>query len=202
MGTNFSLRKEWLPLAAVAAACTTASVASQSGVVDLSFADAGRPLEGSDPARSTAAADRAAAAVAEPPCSDVLAGELARLSCDGQEILVKTPIELHPRARPSEPTRSVLAAVAALLDERQDILLVRIEVHSSRRVGGGADLRRLEWIESQARADAILQRLWRTHRVSAERLEAVGFGASEPPAAGASRRWRTVLRVVQRRRRR
>ena len=43
--------------------------------------------------------------------------------------------------------------------------------------------RRFELLQTQARADVVLKELWRRHGISAERLEAVGHGASGRIAA-------------------
>jgi hypothetical protein len=127
-----------------------------------------------------------------------LEGRLARLSCDGERILVAHAIELHPkRAIPKEPTRSVLGAVAELLRRRPDILFVRIEVHATRSVGGSAASLRKQIRDAQARADALFGYLWRKLHISAERLEPVGY-PSDPTAPPSAGRWQVVLRVVQR----
>jgi hypothetical protein len=122
--------------------------------------------------------------------------ELARPSCDGQKILVKHPIELHPQRPPSEPTKSVLAALGRLLREHPEILLVRIEVDAVGTLDSDPSQRRQELDKAQARADALLAYLWRRHGVSPERLEALGVTRN---AEGGRTRWQVTLRIVQRR---
>jgi outer membrane protein OmpA-like peptidoglycan-associated protein len=90
----------------------------------------------------------------------------------------------------------VLDAVAALMRERQDILLVRIEAYAARDPGDSPTARRRELDETQRRADAVLAYLWRKRGISAERLEAVGHG-SDRRIDGAAR-YLVVFRVVQR----
>jgi len=138
--------------------------------------------------------------VAEPPepCDDSMGGRLARLSCNGERILVAHALELHPKAAvPKEPTRSVLGAVAELLRRHPDILFVRIEVHATRSAGTDPGRRRKQIEDAQARADALFGYLWRKLHISAERLEAVGY-PSEPTDRPSPERWHVVLRVVQR----
>jgi hypothetical protein len=112
-------------------------------------------------------------------CREELPSELAALSCDGQHIIVKFPIRVYPNERKAgDPTPKVIAAVAELLRRHPEILLLRIEVRSSRRRSTDPAARRFEQLEARARADAVLKELWRRHGISAERLEAVGYGAS------------------------
>jgi hypothetical protein len=178
-------------MAAVAPTCRshgeTAITAS-----DYAFVDAGRNAERAPELRASSSD-----AGALEPCHDELHDELARLSCDGEEILVQRPLELHPlRSAPTEPTKSVLAAVGALLRGRKEILLVRIEVRSAL-PARNAEAARQAVLESQARADALLKELWRRHGVSPERLEAVGLGQASTRARDGAR-WPVVLRVLQR----
>jgi len=120
------------------------------------------------------------------------------VSCDASQIVLARPVAFHPgRSIPPEPARAALDRVVELLRERDDILLVRVEAYSSRRVGSSPDARRQEIAESQLRADAILGYLWRRGRISAERLEAVGYGA-DPRFEGHEQRWPVLLRILQR----
>lgn len=138
------------------------------------------------------------APLAKPECPEPDAGALAFVRCDGDRIELARPVAFHPgRSIPPEPARQVLDRVAAILREREDILLVRVEAYSSRRAGPSAEARRREIAESQARADAVLTYLWRRGGISAERLEAVGYG-DDPRFLGRSERWPVVLRILQR----
>ena len=129
-------------------------------------------------------------------CSDNPEGQVAWVSCSGEEILVAAPLRVHPQ-RPitAGPTRSALDAVASLLLARPEILLVRIEARSSVQ-GTDSRQRRHQIRQSQRCADAVLQYLWRRKGVSAERLEALGLGyvGRWPDLAP---RWPIALRIVQ-----
>jgi hypothetical protein len=123
---------------------------------------------------------------------------LAWLDCDGDWIEVAQPVSFHPRRSiPPEPARSVLDAVAALLNQRREILLVRIEAYGAEPPADSSIARRRELDESQRRADAVLDYLWRKKGISAERLEAVGYGF-QPFVHGSETRWLVRFRVVQR----
>ena len=127
--------------------------------------------------------------------------ELAQLSCDETTILVGRPLTVHPDAGAlPEAARQTLDSVARLLEERQDLLLVRIEVYSARDPGPSPASVRREITESQRRADRIFRDLWKRGRVWAERLEAVGYGFRRQYAR-APVRYPIVLRVIQRARR-
>ena len=118
------------------------------------------------------------------------------MSCDGQKILVKHPIELQPKGRPpSEPTKGVLGELGRLLREHPEILLVRIEVDVVSTLAADPGERRHEIEKAQARADAVLEYLWRRERISPERLEAVAVTRS---AEGGRTRWQVTLRIVER----
>jgi hypothetical protein len=133
-------------------------------------------------------------------CDDSLGTALARVSCDGARFVTAHPIELHPdRPVPDEPTRGVLAAVTAHLNDHPEILLVRIEVFTSELPGPDAEKRRVALGAAQRRADALLQYLWRKQGISAERLEAVAHERRSDSAA--SERHPVILRIVQRARR-
>jgi outer membrane protein OmpA-like peptidoglycan-associated protein len=156
--------------------------------------------------RAPASLDREAAAentdASAPPlvpeCPEPAAGALAFVRCDGDRIELAHPVAFHPgRSIPPEPARRVLDRVAAIMREEKDILLVRVEAYSSRRAGASAEARRHEIAESQARADAVLTYLWRRGGISAERLEAVGYG-DDPRFSGTKERWPVVLRILQR----
>jgi hypothetical protein len=111
-------------------------------------------------------------------CREEPLTELAGISCDGQQIVLKFPIRVYPNERkPGDPTPKVIAAVAELLRRHPEILLVRIEVRNARRSSTDPAARRFEQLETRARADVVLKELWRRHGISAERLEAVGYGA-------------------------
>ena len=135
-------------------------------------------------------------------CKDSSPNELAAISCDGQQIVVKFPIKVYPNERkPGDQTPKVIAAVADLLRRHPEILLVRIEVRSARRASTDPAVRRAEQLEARARADIVLKELWRRHGVSAERLEAVGYGASGP-IPGVPRNAAVVSLVIAQRARR
>lgn len=136
---------------------------------------------------------------ASPSCRDEFApGALARVSCSGDRIVLRSAIALHPaRQVPTEPTRSALKAVAELMRDRPQLQLIRIEVYSNARPGD-AEQARAEVRATQARADAVLRYLWRTEKVSAERMEAVGYGA-QSRFTGASERWPLRIVIAQQR---
>jgi outer membrane protein OmpA-like peptidoglycan-associated protein len=111
---------------------------------------------------------------------------------------VAHPVAFHPgRSIPPEPAKASLDAVAALLRAQRQILLVRIEAYGSHAAAKSAEAQRREIDASQSRADAVLEYLWRRRGISAERLEAVGYG-SHPRFVGRAPRWHIVLRVMQR----
>jgi hypothetical protein len=152
---------------------------------------------------------RATAEAGAPPpressaaCRDQPQNELAVISCDAQRILVKFPIRVYPNERAAgDSTPAVLQAVADLLRQHDEILLLRIDVYSALRPPADPAARRRELLETQARADAVLKVLWRRHGISAERLEAVGHGATRRPTGESSARWTVVFVIAQRARR-
>ncbi len=75
--------------------------------------------------------------------------------------------------------------------------MLRVEVYSSQ--NPGADHRRVrkEMLLSQARADAIFGYLFHKRRISAERMDAIGYGYDERFARD-DVRWPVVLRLVHR----
>ena len=156
-------------------ACAPASSTPEPAAPpDLRFV--GAELEGEAPSADTHGS-LAPEALAE--CRDEPEHELAAISCDGQQIVVKFPIHAYSNERRmGDPTSKVLAAVAELLRRHPEILLVRIEVHSALRPPRDPTARRQLLLETRARADVVLRELWRRHGISAERLEAVGHGAS------------------------
>jgi hypothetical protein len=157
---------------------------------DLGFTQATLPapaLENSaDPAEEPAPAEPAPQA-----------GELAWLEPGSDAIAVRGSLPLHPEHElPPPATRRVLDAVAGLLRQRPDILLVRIEGYSSSPPGEVPARVRQQIEGSQARADAVLRYLWQSGGISAERLEAIGFGY-HPERASQTARWPIAFRVVQ-----
>jgi hypothetical protein len=160
-------------------ACAPATEAPEPATPpDLRFV--GRELEREAP---RADAHAAAPAQANAACTDQPPSELAAISCDGQQIVVKFPIRVYPKERKvNDQTPKVMAAVAELLRRHREILLVRIDVRLARRPSADPTSRRFEQLETRARADVVLRELWRRHGISAERLEAVGHGATGPIA--------------------
>ena len=166
--------------------------------------DSGVPIPASASVGSEASAtsgnldDRAdAPALRESACQDTLDDGLARLNCEGDRILLAHPLELRPdHVQPTGNTRRVLDAVAALLDERSDILLVRIEAYSSEPPSPDRSARRHQILESQRHADAVFHYLWKKRGISAERMEPVGYGW-KPRLDERRTRWPVVIRVVQ-----
>ncbi|MCC6897908.1 MAG: hypothetical protein IT377_02975 [Polyangiaceae bacterium] len=131
-------------------------------------------------------------------CSDDLAGEPARVSCDASRFELAHPIVLHPdRPAPDEPTRGVLDRVGQLMAEHPEILLLRIEVGVGEDPGPDPAERRAALASAQRRADALLQYLWRRRGVSAERLEAVAY-EHDPKRVLGRERFPVLLRIVQR----
>jgi outer membrane protein OmpA-like peptidoglycan-associated protein len=75
----------------------------------------------------------------------------------------------------------ILGDVAALIDANPDVRKVRIEGHTDKR---GDDAENLSL--SQARADSV--KAWLVeHDIAADRLEAVGYGETQPVDTGSSR---------------
>ncbi len=119
------------------------------------------PPRRASPSPVTVAAPPAAAR----PCPPLAA--LARLSCDGQHIELAGPLDFHPRASPPPPAaRATLAAVAQVLREHPEVLLLRVDVRAPAARGGA--------VAAQARADAIFRWLWRRGGVDPERLHPLG----------------------------
>lgn len=173
-------------------------------LVALACAPSAPPTVAYRPAdtRSDEALPSAPPPVAAPPseprsCSDALGLDLARVSCDQTRFVVAHPIELHPdRATPEPATREVLRRVSEIMHERDDVLLVRIEVSLASDPGPDPARRRAALAGAQRRADALLQYLWRKRGVSAERLEAVGY-EHDPRRAQGGAAFPVVLRIVQ-----
>jgi hypothetical protein len=189
------LRPKTVVLAISTLACTPAGTAPEpEPASDLRFVDA--VLEGGPPAASGAHIESVAPTPA-PECHDQPLAELARVSCDGQRILTKFPIHALWNERvANDPTPKVLAAVAELLRQHAEILMVQIVATSSGAAPRDPAAARFELLEARARADAVLKELWRRHGISAERLEAVGqFGRSTSRAAP---RWDVSLVITQR----
>ncbi len=93
---------------------------------------------------------------------------------------------------------AILAAVARILDERPDILRVRIEGHTD--ATGPAEVNELL---SRQRAAAVASWLV-THGISADRLATEGYGSRRPIAdeaspEGRARNRRVVFTIVDRR---
>ncbi len=125
------------------------------------------PLELAAPPRRAAPSPVTAAAppAAAPPCPPLAA--LARLSCDGQRIELAGPLDFHPRASPPPPAaRATLTAIAQVLREHPEVLLLRVDVQAPAARGGA--------VAAQARADAIFHWLWRRGGVDPERLHPLG----------------------------
>ncbi len=177
-----------------ASGCAAPAPAVPSEPTDLAFVNAGLPSAAPREKVQEPTQGPAGQAV----CRDDLGGTLARESCDRERILVAENIAFHP-SRPAPPgkEREALAAVAALLRSRREILLVRIEVYSSRELPH-IEARREELLQAQLRADAIFNFLWRHEKISAERLEAVGYAYDERKSRADASRWPVVLRIVQR----
>lgn len=153
----------------------------------------------SPPAAAPTATTAAPASPKTPPTACTDPGRGTRVACDATRILVDVPLAFHPkRALPPEPALTALRAVGALMRQRTDIQMLRIEAYSGKAVGNSTAARRRALKNAQARADAVFRYLWLKQRVSAERQEPVGYAAQTPDALG-NERWPIVLRIVQRR---
>ncbi|MEZ4225981.1 MAG: OmpA family protein [Polyangiaceae bacterium] len=120
------------------------------------------------------------------------------MSCDGSEIALAREVAFQPLLHVPKPAeREVLKAVAALMRERPDILLIRIEVATRDDPRGDPERIRAAVESTQRRADAVLRYLWRSEKVSAERMEALGLGHGD--RANPGQRFTTRLRIVTRR---
>lgn len=75
--------------------------------------------------------------------------------------------------------------------------MLRIEVYSSEDPAGDPRRIRKEMQLSQARADAIFSYLFHKRKVSAERMDAIGYGY-DPRHVYRDVRWPVVLRLVHR----
>lgn len=130
------------------------------------------------------------------PCLDELPpGAVARLSCDGAAILVAGAVVFHPMRRVAPPEeRSNLAAVAEVMRDHSEILLVQIEVFTGDDPGREPDSVRRAFRHTQQRADALFRQLWLRERISAERLEPVGRGYGIGSPEGFTARFRVVQR--------
>lgn len=133
-------------------------------------------------------------------------------ACDSDTLRVSQDLAFHPQyALPPAEIRAELDRVASAMRAHPEWQLLRVEVYSGVDPGGKRSLARQEMDQSQRRADAILGYLFRKRRVSAERLDAIGYGfvqrvsaaqpATQPgiqPTAQPGKRWRVVLRLVHR----
>lgn len=166
------LRRKTVVLAISTLACTPGgSSPGPEPAPDLRFVDA--VLDGGTAASALRPATAAPEASIE--CRDQPQAELAIVSCDGQRILTKFPIHALGNERSTgDPTPSVLAAIAELLRQHTEILMVQIVVSSMSDPPRDPAAARFELLEARGRADTVLKQLWRRHGISAERLEAVG----------------------------
>ena len=192
------LRRKTVVLAISALACTPAgSPGAPAPAPDLGFVDA--ELEASAPGPSARPETVPAAPLRE--CRDQPQTELAVVSCDGQRILTKFPIRVLRNERGAgDPTPKVLAAVAELLREHPEILMVQIVVTSLSAPARDPAAARFELLEARSRADTVLKELWRRHGISAERLEAVGKSGGRR-ATKNDPRWVVSFVITQRARR-
>jgi hypothetical protein len=134
----------------------------------------------------------------KPSCRDDLGTARAKLSCDARRILVAQNLAFHPsRPAPAEPEKSVLAAVASVMREHPEILLLRIEVYTANDPRG-VEEKRSELERAQQRASALFNWLWRHEKLDAERLEGTGYAYDARISSTDASRWPVVLRVVQR----
>lgn len=135
---------------------------------------------------------------AQASCLDALDGARAKLSCDGQRVLVAQNLAFHPsRPAPAEPEKSVLAAVAQVMREHPEILLLRIEVYTANDPRS-VEEKRSELEQAQLRASGLFNWLWRHEKLDAERLEGTGYAYDARISSTDASRWPVVLRVVQR----
>ncbi len=136
------------------------------------------------------------------PCPEPPSKQLAWVSCDENFIVTRNRLRFSPNSTAlTRSARATLDSVGALLERNPRILLVRIEGYGQRRPDPSAEsnpARRREMLRSQRRADAVLRYLWRSTGVSAERMEAVGYGFR---SFQSEERWPIRLRIVQRARR-
>ena len=117
------------------------------------------------------------------------------IRCDPDRVIPPGLLLYHPdRATPPRPQRAALDAVADLMHQQQEILLLRIEVRCHA-PAPDATGRRRAMRRAQRRADAVLSYLWRRRGVSAERMEAVGLSAGATDET--NRDWSLDLRILQ-----
>ncbi len=166
-------------------------VADDGGVRTLDAGD--RPATANASREPEPTAD--GGALADTRCDGDRGGRLAWITCAGDRIDTASTLVFHPeRRRPPAPVLRVLRAVARLLVEHQEVLLVRIEVTTSA-TDASPGARRRATEAAQERADAILRHLFRAEGISAERLEALGRAS---PGQGSAPRFHATLRIVQR----
>lgn len=173
--------------------CAAPQPAGEPEPATIAFVDAGLPAETRD-----ASVDSDARAPNDAACHDGLDGELAKLSCDGERVLVAHNLAFHPsRPAPAEPERGMLAAVAQLMRDHPEILLLRIEVYTANDPPSAEEKQR-ELEQAQLRANGLFNWLWRHEKLDAERLEGTGYAYDARIASTDASRWPVVLRVVQR----
>ncbi len=177
--------------AAAQAAAEKAS-AEQAATLAAATAQAAAAKEAADRAAADRAAAEAAAAkaAADRAAADQAAAKLVKVTDQKIEILQSILFEVDRDViRPeSEP---VLQAVASVLQAHTEIAKVRVEGHTDNL--GAEDLnRRL----SERRAEAVRRWLVERGGIDAARLEAQGFGPSQPIAPNTSRDGRARNRRV------
>ncbi|MEZ4230427.1 MAG: hypothetical protein R3B89_14735 [Polyangiaceae bacterium] len=177
-------------MAQLLAACAPAPASTPRPPVAVFAPEA--PPPDSPPADSTP--PLSPAVVAE-PCIDPTP---PAPECASDLLRVPSALAYNPRyALPPADVRRVLDDVATAMRAHPSWQMLRVEVYSSR--DPGADPRRVrrEMQQSQARADAIFGYLFHKRKISAERMDAIGYGY-DVGFARRDVRWPVVLRLVHR----
>ncbi|MCA9647509.1 MAG: hypothetical protein H6718_11150 [Polyangiaceae bacterium] len=119
-------------------------------------------------------------------------------ACGSDLLRVSVSLAYHPRyAFPPGESRRELDQVAAAMRAHPGWQMLRVEVYSSQDPGTNTQSLRREMLQAQARADAIFGYLFHKQRISAERMDAIGYGY-DPRQARDDVRWPVVLRLVHR----
>ncbi len=131
------------------------------------------------------------------PCEDP---EPPRPLCGSDLLRPQVPLAYNPRTTlPPAPIRAELDRIARAMQSEPSWQMLRVEVYATQDPGTDEVAKSRALIDTQARADAIFAYLYHRRRVSAERLDAVGYGYSPhvQPSSPAER-YTVLLRLVHR----
>ncbi|MBX3184756.1 MAG: hypothetical protein KIT72_04870 [Polyangiaceae bacterium] len=131
------------------------------------------------------------------PCEDP---EPPRPLCGSDLLRPQVPLAYNPRTTlPPAPIRAELDRIARAMHDEPSWQMLRVEVYATQDPGTDDVAKSRALIDTQARAEAIFAYLYHRRRVSAERLDAVGYGYSpRATPTSASERYTVLLRLVHR----